>query len=109
MNAMRYAPTTTTEAPMRTPVSTGHTTSSAHARLQTPKPPTAAPAAVSASTDDVLALIDAAGPLTLKDIAGGLNVSLRYASSLVRRLAAGGCLGLDEWDRHRVRGGCGSS
>jgi hypothetical protein len=56
--------------------------------------------------DDVRDLIEAAGPLVLDDIAGGLDVSLPEASLRVHTLVAGGCLQQDEWDRYRLAGSC---
>ncbi len=58
------------------------------------------------STDEVCDLIDAAGPLTVRDIAGGLDVPLRQASASVHRLAQRNCLKQDEFRRYRLSGPC---
>jgi hypothetical protein len=58
------------------------------------------------SPDEVRELIDAAGPLTICDIAGGLAVSVRAAVPAVRRMLSSGCLRRDEFDRYRLWGGC---
>jgi hypothetical protein len=63
-------------------------------------------AAVGPSISDVCALIDAAGPLTLRDLAGGLNVPLRQASQLVVSMLDSDCLKQDEWARYRLWGSC---
>jgi hypothetical protein len=44
-------------------------------------------------------LIDAAGPLSLRDIAAGLDVSLHQASNVVGWMLEHDCLREDEWDR----------
>ncbi|MBI5288622.1 MAG: hypothetical protein HY873_06585 [Chloroflexi bacterium] len=53
------------------------------------------------SSHDVRDLIDAAGPLSLRDIAGGLDAPLARVAGLVARMLAQGCLRQDEWGRHR--------
>ncbi len=54
------------------------------------------------ATSDVGDLIDAAGPLSLRDIAGGLNVSMHQASTLVDWMLRHDWLRQDEWERHRL-------
>ena len=54
------------------------------------------------SIDDVCDLIDAAGPLTLRDIAGGLAVPLRRAAARVRQMVGAGALRRDEFGRYRL-------
>ena len=56
------------------------------------------------SIDEVCELIDATGPLTIRDIAGGLAVSLRSAVALVRRMVRIGALKRDEFGRYRLWG-----
>ena len=61
--------------------------------------------AVQARTiEDVEELLAAAGPLTILDIAGGLDVSLREASMLVGKLQYAGCIheDEDEWGRYSL-------
>jgi hypothetical protein len=58
------------------------------------------------SVEAVRELIDAAGPLTIRDIAGGLDVAAHEASAVVGRMMLEGCLSRDEWDRHRLSGLC---
>jgi hypothetical protein len=48
---------------------------------------------------DVLGLLEAAGPLTTADIAGGLGVSEREAASVVRVMLDRDWLRPDEWGR----------
>jgi hypothetical protein len=55
------------------------------------------------STSDVRDLIDAAGPLTLRDIAGGLDVPERRAARVVATMTKGDRLQQDEWGRWRNR------
>jgi hypothetical protein len=55
---------------------------------------------------EVVELIEAAGPLTLQDIAGGLDVSLGQASVVVQTMLDRNCLKQDEWERHRIWGEC---
>jgi hypothetical protein len=57
-----------------------------------------------ASAEAVRSLIDAAGPLSLGDIAGGLGIAVAAASTTVDRMLAAGCLRQDEWERHTLRG-----
>ncbi len=54
------------------------------------------------SIDDVCDLIDAAGPLTLRDIAGGLAVPVRRAAARVRQMVGAGALRRDEFGRYRL-------
>jgi hypothetical protein len=58
------------------------------------------------AVSDVCDLIDAAGPLSLRDIAGGLDVSLHQASTVVGSMLEHDCLRQDEWERHRLSGAC---
>jgi hypothetical protein len=58
------------------------------------------------SIQDVCELLDAAGALALRDIAGGLGVSTAGASTLVRRMVNFGYLREDEWSRYRLAGDC---
>jgi hypothetical protein len=51
---------------------------------------------------DVRDLIDAAGPLSLRDIAGGLDVSTHEASTVVRSMIEHHSLSQDEWERYRL-------
>ena len=60
------------------------------------------PRAITAA--DVQDLLEAAGPLSLRDIAGGLQVSEREAEVRVASMVAAGALGADEWGRYRLRG-----
>jgi hypothetical protein len=64
------------------------------------------PAAVAGlvSVDDVCDLIEAAGPLTLCDIAGGLDVPARRVVARIRRLVAARLLKRDEFGRYRLMG-----
>lgn len=61
------------------------------------------------AAEDVRDLIDAAGPLTLRDIAGGLDVPLRLAAERVRRMVAGRTLTRDEFGRYRLWGACAAT
>jgi hypothetical protein len=56
------------------------------------------------SSADVSDLIEAAGPLTVAHIAGGLNVSVREAWSCVREMLARNWLREDEFERYRLAG-----
>jgi hypothetical protein len=49
--------------------------------------------------NDVCELIDAAGPLALHDLAGGLNVPVSELAGRVRRMVSEGRLRQDEWAR----------
>ena len=49
-------------------------------------------------------LLDAAGPLSLRDIAAGLGVPMQRASHIVSWMLDHDCLRQDEWRRHTVRG-----
>ena len=51
-------------------------------------------------------LLDAAGPLTIADIAGGLDVSVKSASGRVAAMLYCGCLRADEWGRYRLSERC---
>jgi hypothetical protein len=51
-------------------------------------------------------LIEAAGPLSLRDIAGALDVPERDAMVVVGWMIARDCLRQDEWGRHRLWGAC---
>ena len=55
---------------------------------------------------EVCELIEAAGPLTVVDIAGGLGVSARCAAGRVRQMVSSGCLREDEFGRYRLWGAC---
>ena len=61
-------------------------------------------AARTITIEDVEDLLAAAGPLTILDIAGGLDVSLREASMLVGKLQYAGCVQEeeDEWGRYTL-------
>ena len=59
-----------------------------------------------ASPDEVCDLIAAAGPLTVRDIAGGLAVSARQASASVQLMVRRNCLKQDEFRRYRLSGTC---
>ena len=56
------------------------------------------------SASDVRDLIEAAGPLSMRDIAGGLGVTEREAASVIRWMADAGELKQDEWGRLRLWG-----
>ena len=64
------------------------------------------PAAVAPaiSVDDVRDLLDAAGPLTLRDIAGGLAVPARRVAGRIRQMLADCALKQDEFGRYRLTG-----
>ena len=68
--------------------------------------PVATARTASVSVDRVRELLDAAGPLSLRDIAGGLNVAVRDAATVVRWMLDRGWLVHDEWERHRLSGPC---
>jgi len=59
------------------------------------------------AVSDVCDLIDAAGPLSLRDIAGGLDISLQQASCVVDWMLEHDCLRQDEWERHSLWGARG--
>jgi hypothetical protein len=59
-------------------------------------------AAAAVSADEVCDLLAAAGPLTLRDIAGGLAVPARRAAGRIRQMLAGGTLKQDEFGRYRL-------
>ena len=61
--------------------------------------PGSAPSTVGVS--DVSDLLDAAGPLSLSDIAGGLAVPLSAAAARVRQMVLAGQLRRDEFGRYR--------
>jgi hypothetical protein len=63
-----------------------------------------APVAQAISVDEICDLIEAAGPLTLADIAGGLDRSLRQVSACVQRMVARRLLRRDEFRRYRLHG-----
>jgi hypothetical protein len=56
------------------------------------------------SSRDVSDLIAADGPLSARDIASGLDVSLFEALARVRAMVAGGGLRQDEWGRYHLSG-----
>jgi hypothetical protein len=56
------------------------------------------------SASDVRDLIEAAGQLSMRDIAGGLGVTEREAASVVSWRADAGELKQDEWGRLRLWG-----
>jgi hypothetical protein len=62
------------------------------------------PVAATVSVDDVCDLLEAAGPLTLCDIAGGLAVPVRRAAACIRRMLANRDLRRDEFGRYRLSG-----
>jgi hypothetical protein len=51
------------------------------------------------STAEVAELIEAAGPLSVRDIAGGLGVTVSAALGAVRQMVERHRLREDEWDR----------
>lgn len=55
---------------------------------------------------DVIALLDAAGPLPIAHIAGALDVTECAAAGTVRQMIARRCLRSDEWRRYRLAGAC---
>ena len=55
------------------------------------------------SPDDVRELIDAAGPLALRDVAAGLGVPAHRAAAVVGWMLDHDCLRQDEWRRLTVR------
>ena len=55
---------------------------------------------------DVCELIDAAGPLTVGDIAGGLNAQVAQVMPVVEFLMGKNSLRVDEWDRLQLTGEC---
>jgi hypothetical protein len=59
-----------------------------------------------AGIDDIRDLIAAAGPLTARDIAGGLGVPCRQAEAAIRRMRRLHCLKRDEFDRYRLWSSC---
>lgn len=73
------------------------------ARVEAVRPAEHAPAA-RVSPDDVRGLIDAAGPLSLRDIAAGLGVPAHRASRVVEWMLDHDCLRQDEWRRLTLRG-----
>ena len=68
--------------------------------------PAAPSPAIAAEIAAVRDLLDAAGPLTMADIAGGLDITVKAASARVAALLYCGCLRPDEWGRFRVTEGC---
>lgn len=60
--------------------------------------------ALTVSAGDVRDLIDAAGPLSLRDIAAGLGVPVYRAATIVNWMLEHDCLQQDEWRRHTLRG-----
>ena len=54
---------------------------------------------------DICDLIEAAGPLALCDIAGGLDVPVAVASPVVQSMIADACVREDEWGRFAMRRG----
>ena len=60
------------------------------------------------SAEEVESLIQAAGPLSVRDIAGGLGVTVAAALSAVRGMIVGDCLRQDEWGRLSLAPGCGT-
>ena len=75
-------------------------------RLVTAIRPVAAAPAVAVGTADVRDLLDAAGPLAIADIAGGLDISVKAASARVAAMLYCGCLRADEWGRYCLSEGC---
>jgi hypothetical protein len=67
------------------------------------------PAQGGPSSEDVVGLIDAAGPLTADDIAGGLDVSLSETFTRLQSMVNAGCVQQDEWSRYRLWGSCRES
>ena len=64
--------------------------------------PTAREQRHAVSPDEVSDLIEASGPLSLSDIAGGLGVSVRDATPVAYMLLDTGRLRADEWNRFRL-------
>lgn len=56
--------------------------------------------------DDVCDLIAAAGPLTLRDVAGGLAVPAARAAGCVSKMIAECLLEEDEFGRYQLAGAC---
>ena len=81
-----------------------------HTRPQPPEPRDAMVRTLGRriAVSDVCDLIDAAGPLSLRDIAGGLDISLQQASCVVGWMLEHDCLRQDEWERHGLWGACGA-
>ncbi len=59
----------------------------------------------SLNPEDVVDLLEAAGSLTVGDIAGGLDVPVAEIAHLVSSLVGGGDLREDEFGRYRLAGG----
>lgn len=55
---------------------------------------------------DVIDLLNAAGPLTVSNIAGALDVAPSAADATVRQMLARRCLRFDEWHRCSLAGAC---
>ena len=72
--------------------------------IQVVRAATTEPERERATIDDVEDLLAAAGPLTMLDIAGALDVSLTEASVLVGTLQYAGCIreDEDEWGRYAL-------
>ena len=62
------------------------------------------PAPVNVAPTDISDLIDAAGPLTLSDIAGGLAAPVGCAVARVRQMVRAGRLHRDEFGRYGLQG-----
>jgi hypothetical protein len=58
------------------------------------------------SIAEVCDLLAAAGPLTGRDIAGGLAISERCAAARIRQMVNHDCLHEDEFGRYRLWGDC---
>jgi hypothetical protein len=54
--------------------------------------------------EDVRELLEAAGPLDVTNIAGGLGWAIDETTDAVGSLVAGGRLRADEWDRYGLAG-----
>jgi hypothetical protein len=88
-----------------TAITTAPAQREAHAALYFgPRIDVSAPVANRVSVAEVCDLIEAAGPLTLCDIAGGLAVPVRRAAARIRQMVTDRALKLDEFGRYRITG-----
>lgn len=72
-----------------------------------PAQPTATRSGPPGMIEEISALLEAAGALTVDDIAGGLDLSVDTASAWVNEMLHQDCLREDEWNRYSLRGACG--
>lgn len=63
-----------------------------------------APSPVTVAASEISDLIDAAGPLTISDIAAGLATPVCTAVARVRPMVRAGQLSRDEFGRYRLHG-----